>query len=82
MGQFSDRGMGGETEMGRIFTKQGLGYIFTCKRCWRWNCMVGEREGGPGEDIWMLIVREDRGYWIAGGGGGYDPPEEDENVSD
>ena len=70
MEQFSDIAMRGEAEMVWTSTNEGLGYMFTWKRYWGWNCQVGEREGGRGEDILMLIVREDmllddRGEWRA-----------------
>ena len=58
-----------EAEMVWTCTKEGLGYMFTWKRFWGWNCQVGEGEGGRGEDIWMLIVREDRGCRMTGGSG-------------
>ena len=47
----------------------GIGVHVHMERCWGWNCQVGEREGSRGEDIWMFIVREDRGCWMAGGSG-------------
>ena len=46
MGQFSDRAMGEEAEMIWTCTKEGLGYMFTWKRCRGWNCLLGERERG------------------------------------
>ena len=58
--------MRGEAEMGldMYMYEEGigsLGYAFTWKRCWGWNCQVGEREGGRKEDVWMLTVWEVRG---------------------
>ena len=52
-----------------------MGYVFT------WKKSVGdgtsrqarERAGCRGEDIWMLTVREDRGWWMTGGVERYDP---------
>ena len=51
VGQFSDGAMREEAEMIWTCTKEGLGYMFTWKRCRGWNCLVGEREGCPGEDM-------------------------------
>ena len=45
--------MRGEAELGLDMYEGGigpLGYVFTWKRCWGWNCQVGEREGCRGED--------------------------------
>ena len=52
VGQFSDRAMRGEAEMVWTCTKEGLGYMFTWKRCRGWNCLVGGGEKEAEEKIY------------------------------
>ena len=48
----------------------GIGVHVHMEKVLGMKLSVGERgEGGRGEDIWMLIVREYRGCWMTGGSG-------------